>query len=405
MKAKMEQFPVINPNPVLSAEKDGTVLYSNEAGEPLLHEWGLIVGEKLPSCIMNVVQRVISLNSPEKIEVKSGNRTYSVSFYPSPEEECVNIYGFDISDQNDLEKKLRESEENLAEVQKMAHIGNWKWNIATNELRWSDEVYRIFGLIPQEFEVTFDAYFDYVHPDDRDYLKNAIIKALKGEPYSIDNRIITANGEERIVHTDAEIVFNEDNIPVCARGIVQDITEHKRTVEALRESEERYKTFFNTSAVGTVEIDVTGRLIKVNDRYCQITGYSCEELLRMNIVELSHPDDRDHDRKLLADYFNGGAPTFDIEKRYVLKNGRVIWVEVTAAIVRDSKSRPLRSTGVVQDITERKKTEEALKKAHEILEEKVKERTAELEKAYNLLKESEEGLAEAQRLAHLGNWD
>ena len=106
-----------------------------------------------------------------------------------------------------LKGKLRESEEDLTEVQKMAHIGNWKWNIVTNELCWSDEVYRIFGLNPQEFEATFDAYFNYVHPDDRDYLNNAIKEAFKGEPYSVDNRIITANGEERIVHTDAEIYF------------------------------------------------------------------------------------------------------------------------------------------------------------------------------------------------------
>ena len=76
---------------------------------------------------------------------------------------------------------MKESEEGLAEAQKMAHIGNWKWNIVTDELHWSDEVYRIFGLSPQEFSATFDAYFNYVHPDDRDYLDNAVKEALKGE--------------------------------------------------------------------------------------------------------------------------------------------------------------------------------------------------------------------------------
>ena len=110
MKTKMEQFPATNPNPVLSVEKDGTVLYSNVAGEPLLHEWGVGVGEKLPSYIGDLVQRVISQNSPEKMEVKVGKRVYLVAFHPLPEEECVNIYGFDISDQKELEGKLRESE-------------------------------------------------------------------------------------------------------------------------------------------------------------------------------------------------------------------------------------------------------------------------------------------------------
>ena len=106
MKAKMEQFPAINPNPVLSVEKDGTVLYSNKAGEPLLHEWGVEIGGKLPSSIGDLVQRVISRNSPEKMEVKVGNRVYLVVFHPLPEQECVNIYGFDISDQKELEERL-----------------------------------------------------------------------------------------------------------------------------------------------------------------------------------------------------------------------------------------------------------------------------------------------------------
>ena len=110
METKMEQSSATNPNPVLSVGKDGTVLYSNAAGEPLLHEWGVVVGEKLPSDIGDFVQRVISRNSPEKMEVKVGNRVYLVAFHPSIKEECVNIYGFDISDQKELEGKFRESE-------------------------------------------------------------------------------------------------------------------------------------------------------------------------------------------------------------------------------------------------------------------------------------------------------
>jgi transcriptional regulator of aromatic amino acid metabolism len=82
MKTKIEHFPAMNPNPVLSVGKDGTVLYSNEAGEPLLHEWSVRVGEKLPSSFVDLVLRVISRNSPEKMEVKVGNKIYLVAFHP-----------------------------------------------------------------------------------------------------------------------------------------------------------------------------------------------------------------------------------------------------------------------------------------------------------------------------------
>ena len=402
----MEQFPAKNPNPVLSVKKDGTVLYSNMAGEPLLHEWGVGVGEKLPSCIGNFVQRVFSRNSPEKTEVKVGKKVYLVAFHPLQEEECVNIYGFDISDQKDLERKLRESEEDLAEVQKMAHIGNWKWNIVTNELRWSDEVYRIFGLNPQEFEATFDAYFNYVHPDDRDYLNNAIKEAFKGEPYSVDYRIITANGEERIVHTDAEITFNEDNIPVYARGIVQDITERKQIEEILSKSShkvaeaveaERQRLFDVLETLPamicllTPDYHVTFANRSFRERFGESGGRHCYEYC-----------------------FGRTKPCEFCESYKVLETGQPHHWEVTGPdrSVIDAYDFPFTdvdgSPMILEmdiDITEQKKAEAKLKDTLDNLEEKIKERTAELEKAYKSLKESEERLAEAQKLAHIGSYD
>ena len=89
----------------------------------------------------------------------------------------------------ELEKaynSLKESEKGLAEAQKMAHIGNWEWDIATDKAYWSDEMYRIFGRDPQELAPAYNEYLSYIHPDDRDYVDNAIKKAVNGKPYSID---------------------------------------------------------------------------------------------------------------------------------------------------------------------------------------------------------------------------
>jgi PAS domain S-box-containing protein len=147
---KMEHFPAKNPNPVLSVDKDGTVLYSNEAGEPLLQEWGVGVGGKLPSCIRDFVQRVISRNSPEKMEIKVEKRVYLIAFHPLPEDECVNIYGFDISDQKELEEKLRESEARYLDlfgtVQEVFFIDRLLYDEQGNVVDWIFEDLNPAGL-------------------------------------------------------------------------------------------------------------------------------------------------------------------------------------------------------------------------------------------------------------------
>ncbi len=118
MNIEIDQISATSPNPVLCVDKNGTVLYSNEAGKFLLHEWSVGVGEKLPSDLAEFVQRVISRNSPEKMEVKVEKRVYLIVFHPLPEEECVNISGFDISDQKEFKEKVQESEaQEIAEVE------------------------------------------------------------------------------------------------------------------------------------------------------------------------------------------------------------------------------------------------------------------------------------------------
>ena len=134
-------------------------------------------------------------------------------------------------------RSLKESEKSLAEAQKMAHIGHWHWTIATDESYWSDELYRIFGRNFQEPSPTYQEFLSYVHPGDRDYVNNAAEKAMNGKPYSIDYRVVLANGEERTVHMQSQVIFDEQNIPVRIKGIVQDITERKKAEEALQKIE------------------------------------------------------------------------------------------------------------------------------------------------------------------------
>ncbi|WP_410507720.1 PocR ligand-binding domain-containing protein [Methanosarcina hadiensis] len=135
----------------------------------------------------------------------------------------------------ELEKaynSLKESEKRLAEAQRMAHIGSYDWNIKTDEEYWSDEIYRIFGL-DNEFELNHNIFLKYIHPEDLDRVSHAINEALRGKPYNIDYRIILPDGKERVVYSQGGVIFDEENTPIRMRGVIQDITEHKKAEENL----------------------------------------------------------------------------------------------------------------------------------------------------------------------------
>jgi len=144
----------------------------------------------------------------------------------------------EIDERKRIEEALQKDRSSLAEAQRIAHLGNWDWNIVTKELQWSDEIYRIFGLTPQEFGATYEAFLSSVHPDDRKFVIKAVDEALyEDKPYSIDHRIVLPDGTQRIVHEQAGITFDNDGKPIRMIGTVHDITGQKQTEEALRRSE------------------------------------------------------------------------------------------------------------------------------------------------------------------------
>lgn len=153
------------------------------------------------------------------------------------------IYRFSIEEElRQHYEALQRSETSLSEAQRIAHLGNWEWDMETNELCWSEEIYRIFGLIPEESCTTYVAFLNYVHPDDREFVKNAINEAIyERKPYNIEHRILLADGTVRIVHEQGEVKFAKTGEPVRMVGTVQDITERKRAEDELTYSREQLR--------------------------------------------------------------------------------------------------------------------------------------------------------------------
>lgn len=159
----------------------------------------------------------------------------------------------------------------------------------------------------------------------------------------------------------------QDGETVGAVMDFSDITKRKEAEEALRKSEERFRTFFHTAAVGASQADpATGRFLLVNGKFCQLLGYDEDELLSMTFSQVTHPEDRARDAEGLSRLLRDEIREYITEKRYVRKDGRILWVQLARALVRDKDGHPLHTSAIVQDITERKRTEEALRESEEL---------------------------------------
>ena len=130
----------------------------------------------------------------------------------------------EIIERKQVEDELRKSESSLASAQRIAHLGSWEWNIPENKTFWSDEVFRIFGFAPQQFEVTYESFLDRIHPNDRSFVEEAVNRVLADSEtgYNIQHRILRLDGTERIVHERGEVKFGEDGKPVPLGGARSD---------------------------------------------------------------------------------------------------------------------------------------------------------------------------------------
>ncbi|MBS0663611.1 MAG: response regulator [Verrucomicrobia bacterium] len=150
------------------------------------------------------------------------------------------------------------------------------------------------------------------------------------------------------------------------RALEKDIAARKRIEESLRESEQRFRTTFEQAAVGIAHVELDGRFLRVNDKLCEITGYSREELLRQTFLDLTAPADRREGEKARRDMQEGMQKAYVAEKRYHRKDGRVIWVNIIVTVVRSDDGAPRYFMTVIGDITERKELEERFLRAQRL---------------------------------------
>ena len=159
-------------------------------------------------------------------------------------------------------------------------------------------------------------------------------------------------------------------VPAVVRALTEAEEHQKRrkAEAALRESEDQFRAIFELASVGIAQADIrTGQWLRVNQKMCAITGCSADELLRLHISQVTHPDDRQSDWAAFQRVVRGEQPDYRMEKRYIRKDGSLIWVNVNMTVIRDAAGQPARTVAAIEDITVRKQAQAALEKAHQEL--------------------------------------
>lgn len=269
--------------------------------------------------------------------------------------------------QSEAAERLKQREAELAEAQRLAHLGSWTWDVRTNTVNWSDELCRIYGFKPQEFPGTFEAFLACIHPDDRARTQAIVEDSVKtGKPYVDVRRIVRPDGEVRTVEARASVVHDQNGTPIRVYGTTQDITERERVLAALAEAERKHRDILDNLQEGMFQTTPDGRFIRANRALALMHGFdSPEELIRRrtNISRDAYvdPTRREEFTQVLEtrDLVRG----FEFELRR--KDGTTIWVSTNARAVRDEHGAIQYYEGTAQDITERKKAQEELSASEE----------------------------------------
>jgi PAS domain S-box-containing protein len=271
--------------------------------------------------------------------------------------------GHDITERKKAEEAMRESEETLKESQEIAHLGSWKLDLVKNVLSWSDETYRIFGLTPQEFGATYEAFLEAVHPDDRKKVDDAYSGSIREGrgTYEVEHRVIRKyTGEIRTVHEKCYHVRDASGRIIQSIGIVHDITESKKVEEVLKKSEEKYRSLVEPNIIGILSADLEG-IIDANEAFLKIVGYTHEDLVEGKIrwKDMTPNEYQVLDARAQEEMLATGSCA-PYEKEYFCKDGNRVQVLIGAGLLQKS---PLQWVLFVMDMTERKKLQERLRSA------------------------------------------
>ncbi len=305
----------------------------------------------------------------------------------------------DISLRKQTQETINKKTSQLIEAQELAHIGSWEWDVTTNTIEWSDELYRIYELDPEDFEPNYESFLSYIHADDRELMNATVQQAYNDhQSFTLIHRITCPDGKIKYLKGTGKVVTNKQGEIVRMTGTGQDITEQQKHEAEIRASEERFYKIFDSNPVPMALSEIKTNKIKyVNSLFCSTFGYTKEEVIGKTSEELGLIGPQEYERVIayIFGYLQENRSLEEIqalsvdeteqllirlkqtdamrdfEVQYTRKSGEVFPAIISFEIIRLNSERFTVTS--YQDISERKRAEELLKNQNKQLEKMNKE--------------------------------
>jgi len=272
---------------------------------------------------------------------------------------------------NQRTKELQESEWQHRQSQAIAHLGHWNLDLHTNKLQWSDEVYRIFGLKPQEFQPNYEALLNYIHPHDRDFVDTAYRTSIqKHIPFDIEHRVLLDDGSTKYVNEKCVTYYDDHGNPTRSLGTVKDITERKQAEEKLQQNRNMLDNILNTIPQTVFWKDRECRYLGCNTHFAKAVGLQNPEDI-VGLTDFDLPWPKEEAEAYRADdlyVMDNNESRLHIIEPLQQADGSRLWIDTTKIPLQDGNGKVYGVLGVYEDVTERKKAEIALHQAGDILQ-------------------------------------
>ena len=273
----------------------------------------------------------------------------------------------DVTERKRTQEVLAESQRQYRDLVETSHNVIWTVDLEGRFTFLNQASRAVFGRDPEEM---IGRRFHEFVPEDQHQANDEIFARMLREGRDVidySNRICRKDGSIAILNSNARIILDAQGQMIGISGMSQDTTEVVRAQEAIAQSEARFRGLFDQAAVGMCIASTEGIFLRTNERFCEIVGYSAEEILERDCVKTTHPDDREREAKTVARMLAGDLQTAAWEKRYIHKDGHAVWCNLTLSLLPGGGEQSRQFVAVIEDITERRAAIEQLRHREQLL--------------------------------------